>query len=211
MKDKEKLLSFSEKTSFIFSHSALKEGWDNPNIFQICTLRETRSIMKKRQEIGRGLRLPVDIHGDRVYDDRINILTVIANESYQEYVSGLQSEFDEAGYTGKVEVRNAKEDKVKVRPLQKNLDLEEFKTLWSKINRRTKCNLSIDTEKLIAESLQKINSLDVHNLVVTVDKVDVFFDEKGKIQTSYKNQSTGARIEGDISIPNVIDRIARET
>lgn len=157
------------------------------------------------------MRLPVDVHGDRVYDDRINVLTVIANESYEEYVSGLQSEFDEAGYAGKVEVRNAKEDKVKVRPLQKNLDLEEFKILWSKISRRTKCNISIDTEKLIADSIEKINSLDVRNLVVTVDKVDVFFDDKGKIQTSYKNQSTGARIEADISIPNVIERIARET
>lgn len=211
MKDKEKLLSFAEKTSFIFSHSALKEGWDNPNIFQICTLRETHSIMKKRQEIGRWLRLPVNIHGDRVYDDRINILTVIANESYQEYVSGLQSEFDEAGYAGKVELRNAKETPILVRALQKNLELEEFKMLWGKISRRTKCNLSIDTKKLITDSLEKINSLDVRNLVVTVDKVDVFFDDKGKIQTSYKNQSTGARIDRDISIPNVVDRIARET
>ena len=91
MKDKEKLLSFDEKTSFIFSHSALKEGWDNPNVFQICTLNETRSSMRKRQEIGRGMRLCVDQNGDRIYDPKINVLTVIANESYKDFVGSLQS------------------------------------------------------------------------------------------------------------------------
>ena len=72
MKDKERLLSFDEPVRFIFSHSALKEGWDNPNIFQICTLNETASVIKKRQEIGRGLRLCVNQNGDRIYDEKDN-------------------------------------------------------------------------------------------------------------------------------------------
>jgi hypothetical protein len=72
MKDKERLLSEEEPLRFIFSHSALREGWDNPNVFQICTLNETRSAMKKRQEIGRGLRLPVNQHGQRVFDESVN-------------------------------------------------------------------------------------------------------------------------------------------
>ena len=92
MKDKEKLLSFDSKLKFIFSHSALKEGWDNPNVFQICTLNETKSTIKKRQEIGRGLRLCVDQNGDRVEDTSINILTVMANESYEDFASNLQKE-----------------------------------------------------------------------------------------------------------------------
>ena len=85
MKDKERFLSEEEPLRFIFSHSALREGWDNPNVFQICTLNETRSAMKKRQEIGRGLRLPVDQHGLRVFDESVNKLFVMANESYEDF------------------------------------------------------------------------------------------------------------------------------
>ena len=102
MKDKERLLSFDTATRFIFSHSALREGWDNPNIFQICTLRHTNSNISKRQEIGRGLRVCVnrdgermdsEILGDEFFD--INALTIIANESYEEFAQKLQSEYDE--------------------------------------------------------------------------------------------------------------------
>lgn len=95
MKDKEKLLSFDSKLKFIFSHSALKEGWDNPNVFQICTLNETTSVMKKRQEIGRGLRIAVNQQGERVYGFNVNTLTVMANESYEDFVRQLQKEIEE--------------------------------------------------------------------------------------------------------------------
>lgn len=95
MKDKEKLLSFDSKLKFIFSHSALREGWDNPNVFQICTLNETSSVMKKRQEIGRGLRLAVNQDGEREYGFETNTLTVVANESYEEFVFKLQKEIEE--------------------------------------------------------------------------------------------------------------------
>lgn len=95
MKDKERLLSVDEPLRFIFSHSALREGWDNPNIFQICTLNETHSAMKKRQEIGRGLRLPVDQTGVRVMDDSVNRLYIMANESYDQFAKALQTEYEE--------------------------------------------------------------------------------------------------------------------
>ena len=95
MKDKEQLLSNDEPLRFIFSHSALREGWDNPNVFQICTLNETKSAMKKRQEIGRGLRLPVDQDGKRVFDETINKLYVMANESYEDFARALQTEYEE--------------------------------------------------------------------------------------------------------------------
>ena len=99
LKNKERLLSFDEPTRFIFSHSALREGWDNPNVFQICTLKHSDSNTAKRQEVGRGLRLCVNQHGNRmdaetcgetVHD--INMLTVIASESYKTFVSDLQSD-----------------------------------------------------------------------------------------------------------------------
>ena len=95
MREKERLLDPEEPLRFIFSHSALREGWDNPNVFQICTLNETKSQEKKRQEIGRGLRLPVNRKGDRVHDEHINRLTIIANESYEDFARTLQSEFEE--------------------------------------------------------------------------------------------------------------------
>ncbi len=95
MRDKERLLDEAVPLRFIFSHSALREGWDNPNVFQICTLNETQSFEKKRQEIGRGLRLPVNKHGERVHDETVNRLTVVANESYKEFASTLQTEFEQ--------------------------------------------------------------------------------------------------------------------
>jgi type III restriction enzyme len=107
MREKERLLSLDEPLRFIFTHSALREGWDNPNVFQICTLNEGRSAIKKRQEIGRGLRLPVDNEGKRVFDDSINKLWVMANESYEDFARALQTEYeDECGVTfGKVGLR----------------------------------------------------------------------------------------------------------
>ena len=95
MKEKEKLLSFDSKLKFIFSHSALKEGWDNPNVFQICTLNETNSVIKKRQEIGRGLRIGVNQDGERVHGFEVNTLTVMANESYEKFAEQLQKEIEQ--------------------------------------------------------------------------------------------------------------------
>lgn len=95
MKNKEKLLSFEDNLRFIFSHSALKEGWDNPNVFQICTLKEgSKSEIRRRQEIGRGLRICVNQDGERVYGFDVNTLTVMANESYEDFAIGLQREIE---------------------------------------------------------------------------------------------------------------------
>lgn len=100
LKDKERLLSFSEPTRFIFSHSALREGWDNPNIFVICTLKHSDNSVARRQEVGRGMRLCVNRDGERVDDKEvvhdINILTIVANESYKDFAKGLQSEIANA-------------------------------------------------------------------------------------------------------------------
>lgn len=94
MKDKEKLLGFETKLKFIFSHSALKEGWDNPNVFQICALREMGTERERRQTIGRGLRLCVNQKGERLRGFEINTLTVVATESYEEFAENLQKEIE---------------------------------------------------------------------------------------------------------------------
>ncbi|MDX9906967.1 MAG: DEAD/DEAH box helicase family protein [Bacteroidales bacterium] len=117
LKDKERLLSLDEPVRFIFSHSTLSEGWDNPNVFVICTLKHSDSTIRKRQEVGRGLRLCVNQTGDRIDSGAnihdINLLTVVASESYKDFTAGLQKEIseslstrprkaDEAYFTGKV-------------------------------------------------------------------------------------------------------------
>ena len=105
LRNKERLLSFEEPTRFIFSHSALREGWDNPNVFQICTLKHSDSTTQRRQEVGRGLRLCVnqsgnrmdaEALGDKVQD--VNVLTVIASESYGAFVDGLQKQTEAVLY-----------------------------------------------------------------------------------------------------------------
>lgn len=101
---KDELISFEEPLAFIFSHSALREGWDNPNVFTLCTLKAGGSDIAKKQEIGRGLRLPVDNTGNRCIDRRINELTVIANDYYDHFASALQKDFNDNMHFVKDEV-----------------------------------------------------------------------------------------------------------
>lgn len=138
MRDKERLLDLVEPLAFIFSHSALREGWDNPNVFQICTLAESSSEIKKRQEIGRGLRLCVNSRdGKRVRDPAINRLTVVANESYEDFATQLQSEMIEAGVKFKREMVHDERKKVTVRLKKGYYTDSRFLDLWEKIRAHT--------------------------------------------------------------------------
>ncbi|AQQ44095.1 MULTISPECIES: restriction endonuclease [Burkholderia] len=156
MRDKGRLLDLSEPLSFIFSHSALREGWDNPNVFQICTLAESKSDVKKRQEIGRGLRLAVNQDGVRVRDASVNRLTLIANESYEDFANQLQSEMTEAGVRFKREMVQNERDKVKVR-LRKGYETDpKFLDLWTKIRARTRYSVAYKTDELIARASKRV-------------------------------------------------------
>lgn len=104
LEKKDELISFEEPLAFIFSHSALREGWDNPNVFTLCTLKKSGSDIAKKQEIGRGLRLPVDINGNRCTDSEVNELTVIANDYYDHFAAALQQDFNEQAGFNKDEV-----------------------------------------------------------------------------------------------------------
>ena len=157
MKDKERLLSFTEPTRFIFSHSALKEGWDNPNVFQICALKnvDSGSQTRRRQEVGRGMRLAVDkngirqdfeLVGEQVHD--INVLTVIASESYEDFAKGLQTEI----------VKSLKERPVKA---DSNFFLGKVLT-----------NEKGDTIRLTEEDAKKLNKfLYKHDILDDDDKI----------------------------------------
>lgn len=207
MKDKERLMSFDEPTAFIFSHSALREGWDSPNVFQICTLNQTTSEVKKRQEIGRGVRLAVDQSGNRVHDAKVNVLTVIANESYASYVEGYQSEMQEAyGDKGLAPVPVDKR-KRGVAKLRKAYTLKpEFKELWERIKHKTRYAVNVDTDQLIREVVEELDNADIHPPRITVTKAQVQVDDDHVFSAM---QMSGAKTVMDLAgrypLPNLVD------
>lgn len=215
MQDKEQILQFENPLSFIFSHSALREGWDNPNVFQICTLNETNSKMKKRQELGRGLRIPVEpINGDLVqyFNPQANILTVIANESYEDFANTLQTEIeDECGVSFKGKVLNKKQ-KVNAK-YRKGFRLDdEFKAIWSKIKHKTKYSVDYETDILISKCVEVIKEID------TI-KQPVVRSRKTTIDITSEGVETGNVLDEQVhsfgtivwQIPNVLDYIQYRT
>ncbi len=150
MRNKEQLLSLEEPLKFIFSHSALREGWDNPNVFQICTLNESRSTMKKRQEIGRGLRLPVNQDGIRIFDDNINKLLIVANESYDDFARSLQMEYEEdCGVTfGKISLMAFSKIAQIIDGQEKQMGRENSERIWNTL----KSNGFIDSKGKILKT-----------------------------------------------------------
>lgn len=159
MREKEKLLDLNNSLRFIFSHSALREGWDNPNVFQICTLNETKSEIKKRQEIGRGLRLAVDQTGKRIYDQNVNRLTVIANEAYDDFAKALQKEIEEdcgVSFTGRI--KNKQERKVV--KYRKGFEADpKFLEIWEKIKFKTTYRVDYETAELVVLAAKAIKEL----------------------------------------------------
>jgi len=207
MQDKERLLSFGEPVSFVFSHSALREGWDNPNIFQICTLNQTVSEVKKRQEVGRGVRLPVNQGGDRSQDEKINVLTVVANESYQRYVERLQAEIEEEyGKEGLPPApANAKErGTAKLR--KQHTVRPEFQELWHRIKQKTRYAVTVDTERLLDEAVPEISKINIQPPRITITKADV---EVGIEDAFGAKQMTPAKtivsLAGRLPLPNLVD------
>lgn len=212
MKDKERLLDANTPLRFIFSHSALREGWDNPNVFQICTLNETRSEMKKRQEIGRGLRLPVNQDGERVFDQNINILTVVANESYESFARSLQTEIEEecgVSFTGRI--KNAKERKSVL--LKKGYELDpNFKDLWERIKQKTKYNVNYQTEELVKEAARVLKDVAIAKPRISNIRVRLEMNERG-VETKTIT-SSGQVIEKNYKlslIPDVLSGIQTKT
>ncbi|MFZ5821821.1 MAG: DEAD/DEAH box helicase family protein, partial [Chloroflexota bacterium] len=177
MQNKETLLSFYDdkdelkKVSFIFAHSALKEGWDNPNVFQICTLNQTVSEIKKRQEIGRGLRIAVNQNGERVREEDVNILSVIANESYQSYATRLQTEYRDAGMTGsETPPPPTNAARTKVARNDKIAQSKAFRDFWAKLQRHTTYQISIDTPALVKTCVERISNKSIPQSVIVVEK-----------------------------------------
>jgi restriction endonuclease len=169
LKDKERLLSFDEPVRFLFSHSALREGWDNPNVFTMGMLKKSDNSVSRRQEIGRGLRLAVNQEGERMDDPGtvhdINELTVVTDESYTAFVDGLQKELSEA-LAGRP--RTATEEhfagklsdgrRPKTIPLNANFEKPEFLELWNRISRKAMYQVAFDSAELIDKSAAALDA-----------------------------------------------------
>lgn len=211
MREKEKLLSFDTKVAFIFSHSALREGWDNPNIFQICTLNQTTSEIKKRQEIGRGVRLAVGKDGERIHDPQINLLTVIANQSYETYVEQLQYEIvEEYGEGVELPPKPANARKPRMVKLRKEMTLRpEFRELWERIRHKTRYTVEIDTGGLVEDCVKLIDSVEIKAPRITVTKARVNLNQEGIFEAlQISSARTFVDLAGRYPLPNLTDTIA---
>jgi type III restriction enzyme len=211
MKDKERLLSPTEPLRFIFSHSALREGWDNPNVFQICMLREVQSKVERRQTIGRGLRLPVDTTGIRVFDPTINRLTVVANESYADFARALQTEIEEdCGVKFEGRIKNNR-DRQKANLIPKWRENTNFLELWERIKHKTRYSVEYDTQRLIDDAARQINQMPAITAPqIRLEKVALTYANTGV--TSQLLSVTSSRTESTIAnIPDLISYLQRET
>lgn len=211
MRNKEELLSFSSSVAFLFSHSALREGWDNPNVFQICTLNQTYSDVKKRQEIGRGMRLSVDQTGRRVTAANVNVLTVVTNETYEDYVRSLQEEIEEDyGKEGTPpKPRNARL-KTTVTLRQAVVLSPEFKALWERIRQKTRYQVTIDAEALIQNAVQQLDAATIGRPHIEIAKAEIKVAETRDAFDAVEVGRTIRRgkVVGAGELPNLLDLMA---
>ncbi|OBY52874.1 DEAD/DEAH box helicase family protein [Aggregatibacter aphrophilus] len=210
MRDKETLLSLDKPLRFIFSHSALREGWDNPNVFQICTLNDTHSEIKKRQEIGRGLRLPVNRFGVRSHERDKNILTVIANESYEEFATKLQREIEEdCGVSfDKGQIKN-KLDRKYVRYRKDFSQHPEFSAIWERIKHQTTYRVNFSQDDLIESAVKNLVKMPrIDEVKIRHEKVAFAINEKG-VTTEYRS-SNQVTSKTHWDIPDVLGELQKK-
>lgn len=221
MKEKERLLSLEEPLEFIFSHSALGVGWDNPNVFQICTLNESNSEIKKRQEIGRGLRICVDNTGKRYRDtgtivegEEVNILTVIPNESYYTFVSSYQDEInEETNDKREIKVRNARKGATKVNINEDILNSKDFKDLWKKIQKKTKYMVNFREEELIDKCVDSLNDIVVREQKISIEakRISRLNSEENIFENIVNIGEDKAKSKTEKAKIDVVDEISEQT
>lgn len=223
LKDKEELLNIENPVEFIFSHSALGVGWDNPNVFNIATLNQSYSEIKKRQEIGRGLRICVNQDGERVYDDiqveegkEINLLTVIPNETYEAFVSQYQTEIEEVYGTPKAgaETRhNHKGKNTTEKEIKRNdthFNSSSFKEFWKRLSKKTEYLVAFDEDRLISNSIEAINEIVIpeHLIQINIGRIQGLTSE-GVTTSGYGEETKKASIT--FSPLDIIEEISENT
>ena len=207
MQRKEDLLSFEEPVSFIFSHSALREGWDNPNVFQICTMREVGSDTERRQQVGRGVRLPVNQEGERIQDERINVLTVVASETYERFVTELQNEIEaEYGKDGTPPKPPDARRKTTLRLRKAHMLKPEFKELWDRIRHKTRYAVTIDSHRLVEDVVPELDSITICKPRVSISKAEVIANDKDTFEAlTQSGARTAIDLAGRYPLPNLVE------
>jgi type III restriction enzyme len=197
LRGKEELLTLSNPVQFVFSHSALGVGWDNPNVFNIATLNNSYSETKKRQEIGRGLRICVNQNGQRVYDaidvddsERINQLTVIPNETYETFVTQYQEEIKSVYGTANAGAgmthnhKGTQTDEVKFKRNTNETIDKAFKKYWTALAKKTEYTVNFDEERLINTAVEEINKITIPDFVIEASSFLIdSINEEGKQDT----------------------------
>ena len=225
LKDKEGLLNYGDsvanKIEFIFSHSALGVGWDNPNIFNIATLSNSYSEIKKRQEIGRGLRICVDNKGDRIYDkldvsdaERINQLTVIPNETYETFVTQYQEEIKEvygtqtagAGMTHTHKGKPQNEVRFK---RNENIN-KAFKRFWAALAKKTNYTVAFDEEALIERSREALNQIDIADYMAEVNSRSISAISEEELKDEFGG-SESYKLKASYTALDLVEELSENT
>ncbi|MBL3677533.1 MAG: DEAD/DEAH box helicase family protein [Alphaproteobacteria bacterium] len=219
LRDKTRLLSLGDPLEFIFSHSALGVGWDNPNVFTICTLNESISQIKKRQEIGRGLRLCVGQNGHRYRDpegtpegQEVNLLTVVANESYRTFVETYQQElWDDMGYQAKAgEIRDANKNPTIIRRQKDKFTSKDFQNLWARLKAKTRYRVTFREDTLKTKGIKALSQIRVDGAALevhltrwqTMDADGITARHEGAARTPTK---------GHAAALDIVEQLARDT
>lgn len=210
MRNKERLLSFEEPLRFIFSHSALVEGWDNPNVFTICNLQDGKSQMRKRQQVGRGLRLPVMENGERCHVDDINMVTVIAYEAFSKFAGDLQREIeDETRVSFAGRISDLKKDKIRLKLHKSVLESPLFKQLWERISRKTTYQITFETDDVVAEAVKRINELEkLEPIRFRISKTEVDIKAEG-VGGGPARDRGAVEVEGCRRLPDFVGELTR--
>lgn len=211
MKRRDLLVDPAEPMRFIWSHSALREGWDNPNVFTIATLNDTHSTMKKRQEIGRGLRLPWMADGRQCTNANINKLVVVANEAYEEFASKLQREIEDETSTSfdRSNIGNAR-TKRQVRVKEEALNDPAFRALWQAINSQTSYRVSFDTDSVVAAAVKRlIDEPTIRRRVITEAAAQIKMDTGVRAEAIPGGRPT--EVPDGYPVPDLLARLVEMT
>ena len=223
LQKKEELLSLDNPVQFIFSHSALGVGWDNPNVFNIATMSASYSDIKKRQEIGRGLRICVNQQGERVYDredvtadERINQLTVIPNETYETFVRQYQEEIKEvygttaAGAGMTHTEKDKKKNRVEFKRNRSQAVDEALKSFWNALARKTEYTVAFDDERIVNQAVEQISQIKIAQTVIAAELQTIDQMREDGFKSTYQGDSSIA-VTAQFSALDLIEELSEET
>lgn len=220
--DKQRLLSFESPREFIFSHSALGVGWDNPNVFGIATLNESYSENKKRQEIGRGLRICVNQQGERIYDKEdtpddaiLNQLTIVPNETYETFACSYQNENEKAYGSSSVGAKlkhthkGQHKNRVTFRIKKDETFMNVFRRFWNTVAKKTTYRVHMDETELVRRSIEELNAIRINDYMAEVTSYTV--NDISDLNDIEHNGSEAYRLRGHFNPQDLVEDLSEKT